>query len=318
MNPLERQCRHFRYRDGTPGIGRLGFGIAASDYQHLGCAVLPLARGGKRPHRMLGETGGVHHASQYGADVTRWWTADPAANVGIATGSASRLLVIDLDVKGQHNGVNSLRQFLTGLTQGTYDIPQGAACATPSGGWHIWLRTPLGLAVPERPGILPGVDIKGDGGLIVAPPSMKLATGLARPGEPAGQVPLPYRWSGGCACLAPEAPEWIFQWLGSAPAVSGSVPEGDVPDIKDLIKNGIPRGQRNATLYKLACSLYRKHGTMSREPAEAVTRVWVSCDRTDFPWAEVAQTLDSARRFVAGQERNDALLRQRTMGWLER
>lgn len=329
VNPLASPCRHFRYADDTPGIGKLGMGIAAGDYQRLGYAVLPLQRVGKRPHKMLGERGGVHHASLAGADVKRWWSGDPAANVGVATGSKSRLAVLDLDVKAGKDGIAELTRFMASYW---LDLPEGCWVRTPTGGVHIWLRTPLGVRVPDHPGILPGVDIKGDGGFVVAPPSMRLHQPIKPevPGD--SSIRLPYEWNG-CPCQAPDAPSWLFEWLDYAAPAAGrpaqlvrngeqvydaSPPQDDGPDLKALLKTGVPKGERNDTLYRLACSLYRKHGTSSRVPAEEVARVWTAGDRTGFAWDEVQVVLDSARRFVAAQERNDTLLRQRTMGWLER
>jgi hypothetical protein len=315
-------CGHLKYDAATPEIATLGLGVAALDYQRAGYAVLPLIRGGKKPHRMLPETGGVHHGSLLERDVRAWWSADPAANIGVATGIVSRLMVIDLDVKGGSNGPQG---FAIWLLNESKELPAGCYVKTPSGGVHLWFRTPAGKPVPERPGILPGVDIKGNGGLVVAAPSMQLTSSMMRPGEQGGeQVPVPYDAHGCPLCQVPLAPPWLLDWAATAVS-TGSARQAehqdDSLDLEHAIKHGIPMGQRNHTLYRLACQLYRKHGT---GPASAdlvigqIQLAWSASDRTDMPWREVLVTVESARRFIQQAERNDQIMMQQTIGWLGR
>jgi hypothetical protein len=313
-------CLNFSPQD--PAVQALGLGAAALRYQDQGYAVLPLARGAKKPHRMLPWNGqgkdGVHHATLDPAAVVSWWSGDKAANAGVATGSVSRLAVIDLDVKKGQDGPAVFWRFL--FEHGLGELP-APTVRTPSGGLHIWLRTPAGVAVPERPGILPGVDVKGDGGLVAAPPSMILAMGLDRPHERgAGEAPVPYVWVSGCPCQVPDAPAWVLPWLQSAPASGSPRSAGengeDVPDLASLKGTGIPRGQRNAVLYRLACQLFRTRGTTIEacvSVKEDLMAVWQVSDRAGMPPGEVLTIIDSARRFVADQvqqedARNQAFL----------
>jgi hypothetical protein len=290
----------------SPEIG--GFGSAALRYQRMGYAVLPLARGGKKPHRMLPFDGSGHDGVHWADTDERlipwaWRDRDPAANVGVATGSVSHLMVIDLDVKSGPNGVQEFERFITDhkLSIG-WDTPPGVL--TPSGGMHIWLRTPAGLIVPERPSILPGVDVKGDGGLVVAPPSRSLTTGMQPPGEAAPEpVAVPYLWARGCPCSVPEAPEWVFDWLAWAgpadPArEQASAGMGSGPlDLGTLASAGVPRGERNATVYRLACSRMRHWRGDVAAVTEDIRSVWDASDKTDFGWREVLVIIESARKF---------------------
>lgn len=315
-------CSHLKFDSSTPGIDRLGLGVAALAYQGAGYCVLPLIRGGKKPHRMLPESGGVHHGSRLVTDVPRWWGADPAANIGVATGIVSNLMVVDLDVKGAHNGPRVFWEFCHGQP----DLPAGCYVRTPSGGSHLWFRTPKGVPVAERPGILPGVDIKGNGGLVVAPPSMQLTSPMIRPGERGGeQVPVPYEARGCPLCQVPLAPPWLLEWAATAAATGTSNPDGGdslvIADVETLKRTGIARGQRNSTFYRLACQLYRRHGTGTQGAslvAGQVQLVWSASDRTDMPWREVLVTIESARRFIEHAEQQDQLLMEKTMGWLNR
>lgn len=296
-------CPHFAFAD-SPLVRRIGLGVPAMRYAELGFAVLPLQPGGKRPHAMLGDSGGVHKASRDPAWIRHCWGYDPRANVGIATGQPSGLCVIDLDVKGGVDGMDSLLRFMHGIDppdrSRMLSLPQPFPwVGTPSGGAHIWLRMPG--PVPERPGILPGVDVKGDGGLVVAPPSMRLMTG--REGD---TVPVGYRWNG-CPCQAPPAPGWMAGWLRDAPsrALPGRHDLDSLPDEQDMINAGIPAGQRNDTLYRMTCRLYRMAGTgpAGQEAVRArITRIWQACDRKGMGSRELEGILASGLKFVREAE----------------
>ncbi|MGH3300403.1 MAG: bifunctional DNA primase/polymerase [Streptosporangiaceae bacterium] len=302
-------CGHFDFGANDPVAARIGLGTASLRYIRLGYSVLPLIRGGKKPHRMLPlEPGGVHNASRSPVQAEARWGLDPAANVGVATGKVSNLVVADLDIKGLSNGVESLTVFLrtTGM-----ELPAGIPVVhTPSGGMHLWMRWWDGWDVPERPGILPGVDIKGNGGLVVAPPSMLVHSAASRPGEPGGGTfAYPYYWADGCPCQAPQAPKWLAQWISSAPSVAADGSTHDIgepaPELAELVKTGIEVGQRNDTLYRLACSRYRYHGTgpeASLRVIEEVRAVYDVSDHAGMGWHEVLVIIQSARKFIESRE----------------
>ena len=307
------------FGQGDPVAAHFGLGAAAFRYASWGYAVIPLVRGGKRPHRMLpvsyepGARGGVYHSSGSSAQIQDWWATDKAANVGIATGHRSALMVVDLDVKRGEDGPGNFTRFMGG-----YALPEQVPCVmTPSGGWHLWLRLPPGASVPERPSILPGVDIKGEGGLVAAPPSMALHAPIERPGEFATPVPIPYLWSVGCPCSAPLAPSWLTEWARAAPERGGSPGDGhgSLADLDELARTGIPVGQRNATIYRLACGRFRKHGTGPDGwalVAADLHRVLAVTDCTGFSAGELNTIMNSARRFVADMEAAEAVQQR---GW---
>lgn len=318
------RCACLHYGADDPGVQVYGFGAGAMRLQQRGYAVLPLARGQKRPHAMLGDAGGVHWATlETGA--AHWWEADPAANVGVATGSRSQLAVIDLDVKNGNNGTATFTGF---LNEHRLEWPRDAPWVqTPSGGYHAWLRTPPGVAVPERPGILPGVDVKGDGGLVVAPPSMALKFPMVRAGDRSrGEpVPVPYRWVVGCPCVVPPAPPWLLPWLASAPApqhAGGTQAGAGESGLGDLASAGIPVGQRNRDLYRYACARYRLHGTGTQGAAMVLAdceHILARTDRHDFGRSEVLRILESARKFIAAQhEAEQSAVARWRRGWAQR
>jgi Bifunctional DNA primase/polymerase, N-terminal len=133
------------------------------------CARASCNRPGKHPrwHRGL-ITRGLHQASTDPAQLRAWWAHWPTANIGLRTGIVHDVCDID-----SVTGLEALLELL-----GDHAIT-GPTVFTGSGGWHIYLAA-TGLG--NRVGILPGVDWRGVGGYVVAPPSMHAS----------GQ---PYRWS---------------------------------------------------------------------------------------------------------------------------
>lgn len=116
----------------------------------------------------------------------------PTANagVGIATGERSGCFVVDLDVKDDKDGVSELSKL--------GEVPKTYTVATPTGGFHLYFQHP-GFKVrnsgPNSNPIGPGIDIRGDGGYVVAPGS---------PHKNGGVYTI--------ACEAPiaQAPSWLL------------------------------------------------------------------------------------------------------------
>lgn len=112
---------------------------------------------GKHPHLRHG----LHDASTDPATICSWWARWPHANIGLATGTG--LDVCDVDTP------DALRRLLDLL-----DVIRPAGPLVRTGhGWHLWYAS---TGLPSRVGVIPGVDWRGTGGLVVAPPSLH-ATG---------------------------------------------------------------------------------------------------------------------------------------------
>jgi len=139
---------------------------------------------------------GKHPATEHGlldasrdmALITQWWRAKPKSNVGILTGKLSGLIVLDVDPR--HGGEASLAQLE--LQYGK--LPKTLKVRTGSDGWHYYFRHP-GKPTPNRIGFCDGLDIRGDGGYIVAPSSIH---GSQRP----------YCWEEAQAEVA-DMPSWL-------------------------------------------------------------------------------------------------------------
>ena len=139
-------------------------GQAAIKYAEKGMAVFPLVPGAKRPIT----SNGVKAATTDLDTVIGWWCKKPNANIGIACGSASGgLLVIDIDTKGVEDGFDSLYEWES--ENGSLPDPT-VRCNTPSGGSHIYYR--VDRKEGNRASIIPAVDVRAEGGYVVAPPSV--------------------------------------------------------------------------------------------------------------------------------------------------
>ena len=301
--------RCLAFAPGDPRVTQLGLGAPAMAYQQMGYRVLPLARGSKKPHPMLGWQGGVHHATADMAQASRWWSQDRLAGIGIATGGG--LVVWDLDVK---HGEDGPAEFASRLAP-WLPLDNAPIARTPSGGWHLFMRSGI-AAVPMRPGLFPGVDVKGDGGYVVAAPSRVVVAGRE------GEALLPYEWVSGCPCSLPWVPDEVIGWLGQAPALGsrtgGGVP-GSSPDYDAAVEHGLAAGSRNVELYRLACSEYRRFGTDPDAVAlvgQRIERVLGKTDRRDFGSAEVRTILASALAFVRKREQDDRELLSTQNPWM--
>lgn len=132
---------------------------AALDYAGRGWPVFPCVPNGKAPITENGFKDAVVDEVQ----IRRWWKGNPNANIGIATGSASGLVVVDVDVRDGKPGMESLLE----LAPAGWETLQGVSW---SGGYHYFFLHP-GHPLGCKNGLLPGLDVKGDGGYIIAPPS---------------------------------------------------------------------------------------------------------------------------------------------------
>jgi hypothetical protein len=126
-------------------------------------------RSGKHPRLRHGLT----EASTDPRVIEMWWGRWPDANVGLRTGITMDAADID-----SPEGWHGLRHLLGG------ELPPGPRVRTGSGGWHLWFR-PTGFG--NRVRLLPGLDWRGAGGYVVAPPSRHASGGeyrwVRRPGD---------------------------------------------------------------------------------------------------------------------------------------
>jgi hypothetical protein len=243
---------------------------------------------------------GKHPRTQHGlkdatadeATIRAWWRQCPETNVGIATGAVSGIVVLDVDPR--HDGDCSLWE----LENRHAKIPHTVEALTGGGGRHILFGHPLNGAVVRNVaalGGLPGLDVRGDGGYIVAPPS------IHRSGRS-------YEWEVSShpdeVPLAPT-PRWLLDMLPRSPAGSG-VPAPGTPaaDWRALVAQGVEEGRRNQTVAALAGHLLRR-GIDPFVTLHLVIAWNTTSNRPPLPAEEVVRTVNS----IAGAE-----LRRRRRG----
>ena len=138
---------------------------AAIEYAKKGFAVFPLKYRDKVPLTR----NGCKDATTDAAQIKAWWQQHPNANIGLATGSVSQnVFVIDLDIDEDRgiDGYHSLEDW----QREHGDFPETWTAITGRGGYHLYYRG--NGKIKNRAGIIDGVDIRGNGGYVVAPPSI--------------------------------------------------------------------------------------------------------------------------------------------------
>jgi hypothetical protein len=181
---------------------------------------------------------GVKDATTAEATIQGWWREYPKANIGIATGKVSDLIVLDVDPR--HGGLESLRQFE--VENGS--LPKVPAVRTGGGGFHFYFKYLPGLG--NRVGLLPGIDVKSDGGYVVYPGSR----------HKSGRQ---YRW------LYGRTPRKVS--TAPFPAALLKLTKSRTSAIATESESTILEGKRNATLASLAGTM-RSRG-MTEEAIEA-------------------------------------------------
>lgn len=146
--------------------------FAAGALAAAGVPVFPCLVEGKRPLTRRG----FLDASSDPEQVAAWWSRTPDANISIPTGAASGVVVVDVDVHGPHDGRAAFeRASEAGLVDGA-----GLLVRTPTGGAHVYFPATQGREQRSWQAADVGVDFRGDGGYIIAPPSRRIIDGHVR------------------------------------------------------------------------------------------------------------------------------------------
>lgn len=166
----------------------------ALQYAKRGWHVVPILKGEKRPVMDAWQD----EATTDEGIIERWWKNPRVQGVGIVTGPKSGLFVLDVDVDDGKWGDETLQDLEAKHGQ----LPETLEVITGSGGRHYYFRWPEGVDVRNSAGQLgPGLDIRGQGGQVIAPGSI----------HPKHQAT--YEWEGG---ITPDdipvahAPQWLL------------------------------------------------------------------------------------------------------------
>lgn len=135
---------------------------AALELAGQGLAVFPVQPRGKKP--LIRDWPSL--ATSDPDQIRNWWDQWPSANIGLATGPKSGVIVIDIDVP---EGQASLKRLEAELGP----LPRSAVVQTGSGGLHIYLAASAEAQIRSSASKLAEkIDVRADGGYVVAPPSV--------------------------------------------------------------------------------------------------------------------------------------------------
>lgn len=209
--------------------------------------------------------------------IVDWWGRRwPQANISIVTGIVSGLVVLDIDPG--HGGDESLADLELELGP----LPDGPRALTGGGGYHLLFRHPGGGEIQSRAGWRPGIDIRADGGQIIAPPSSH-ASGRAY-GWEAERAPDEF--------AAPDLPPQYVADIRRHAPIERHGAEG----IEGLLTRHWPEGERNSNLTRVAGWLIAAHRD---DPFEVQARLHEVNERLctpPLPRAEVEAILRSIWR----------------------
>jgi hypothetical protein len=208
-------------QNGGGGYGTETCLSAALRYaDELDFAVFPVPPGTKKSHKKAKFSDGVNWGAtkdpeQIKRDFKKW----PKANVGIPTGAENGFFVVEADTKEGHDvdGIANLQA----LIDANSPLPETRMAKSPTGSIHYYFSYPAeGEVINSSSKLAPGVDIRGEGGMVVAPPSVKPDVGI-------------YEWLSE-ADIA-DAPQWLLDRVikkeVERDATSGSKTKADLADI---------------------------------------------------------------------------------------
>jgi len=237
--------------------------IAALAYAAQGFSVIPIQAREKKP-LIAWDQFQTRRATV--DEIRAWWTKWPDVNLGIVTGAISGLIVIDLD---SIEAKDKLKKLLP-----TYDLNRVPRSRTGKG-WQLFFKHP-GVTLQNRAGIIPGLDVRGDGGYVVAPPSI----------HPNGKS---YKWEVPIKGELPKLPVELFKLITS----QNHNGEGDRERFNTAeMWEGVPEGERDDKLFRYAC-LLRSLNT-PRDVAEELILKAASRCKPPFPERIALEKVESA------------------------
>lgn len=170
---------------------------AALDYARRGWDVFPAPPGKKTGRKAAKHSGGRKWGkTRDPAEIERDWARWPDSNIGIACGPESGFWVLEIDTKAGHgvDGLASLEELELELEHG--GLPPTLMAESPSGSVHYYWAWPLEFEITNSTSkIGPGIDVRGQGGMVIAPPSIR-DDGV-------------YRWLNNLPVA--EAPGWLIE-----------------------------------------------------------------------------------------------------------
>jgi Bifunctional DNA primase/polymerase, N-terminal/AAA domain len=268
-------------------------------YASLGLEVFPVPPGSKRSYKSKATSlEGKNWGATKNPDMIRsYWAEHPDANLGVPTGADNGFWVLEYDtVAGGHavDGAASLAALETEFGP----LPATRQAESPSGSVHFYFQHP-GYKITGTPNIRPGIDIRGDGNMVIAPPSVKAGVGA-------------YRWLNDLPVA--DAPQWLLDLLKTAKASAAAVERAPVnipppPSCATPVEKALhteyhrvaqaPEGTRNHQLNKSSFELGRFVGAGELDEEKAIQTLVNACEANGSFAEEAGEchgTIDSGMR----------------------
>ena len=256
------------------------FEEAALKYAQSGFSVLPLKPKDKIP--IITSWTEFQQKRATPEQIHTWWGLWPKANIGIITGDISGVVVLDLDSREAAEEVKKL-------------IPlNGNPIVSTGKGWHVYFRH-TGERLNNRAAIRPGIDFRGDGGYVVAPPSI----------HPSGAV---YRWIKAISGDMHDVPNNLHKLL----KLDSSNEIKERFDTARAIA-GLAQGERDQGVFRLACKL--RGADVPYEIALSICEE--AAANCDPPFLEARRKVDQAYKYQAGYSKTDITVTEQKSFWPE-
>jgi hypothetical protein len=246
-------------------VTQLSLKEAAIGYARMGWRVHPLVNKGKKP--LL--KGWQKQATTSEETISKWWLRWPNANIGITTGEKSGVFAVDIDPG--HGGKESLNNLFD--EHGRFE---NTACQRTGSGKHYLFRCD-GPVKTRTNAPAPGIDIRGNGGYIVAAPSIHANGNL-------------YRWEVDPSNLL-NAPQWLTDLLEQQKKTATINRTATITE-----------GGRNETLFSIACSM-RNEGVKAIEISAKIFEINQYQCIPPLPDREVNEIISNANQYAKGNRK---------------
>lgn len=244
---------------------------------------------GKHPRT----SNGVKDASDNPDLIRTWMERYPETNWAVACGTASGIIVIDIDPR--KNGFQSIDDLELNRIDGP--LPTTLTSNTGGSGRHLIYEYPHGVTLPNRNNWLSGVDVKSNGGYVILPEAEHISGGQ-------------YVWANWGNPITP-LPQDILQMLLSH--ATGSAGDSDLGATDDIL-SGVPEGERDATLYR-ACARWRRQlGNGAKEAVKILALTAARNCTPPFPDDQALKCVESAWRADHSDEMHEWAFTQGVTG----
>lgn len=218
--------------------------------------------------------------------ITAWWQALPDCNIAVCTGELSGVWVLDIDPR--HHGDVALSD----LEQEHGKLFSSVECLTGGGGRHLYFKYPKSGIVRTRTNHpSPGLDVRGEGGYVVAPPSSHVSG-------------TPYEWEVSSVPFdhpVEEAPQWLQSMVVEIPAAGspGSAAQQTPQSQQQQAQpKTVTAGGRNAYITRQAGKL-RRAGFTTDEMETALLKLNQTRCIPPLPVGEIKKIAASVGRYSA-------------------